>query len=80
MKRLEILLVGIVVGALLGEGQVLRLTREQVVKYTPENPFERFPDGRPKVPEGLLERVKKLSVEEAWGVLRDKGYHNQYGG
>ena len=58
--------------------QVFRLTREQMIKYTAKNSFERFPDGRPKVPDALLERVKTMSVEEAWTVLRSKGYHNQY--
>lgn len=41
---------------------------------------DRFPDGRPHVPDNLLERLKKISMEEAWGVLRSHGYHNQYQG
>ncbi len=41
---------------------------------------ERFADGRPKVSDQLLERLKNISIEEAWGVLRNKGYHNQYEG
>src|SRR5262249_48459096 len=45
-----------------------------------ENPFERFPDGRPKVPDELLEKVKGLSVEEAWGILIGKGYTHQHAG
>ncbi|MFZ0280254.1 MAG: hypothetical protein WAL29_01285, partial [Bacteroidales bacterium] len=39
---------------------------------------ERFADGRPKVPDSILERLKNISVEEAWGVLRNKGYMNQF--
>jgi len=62
------------------QGQVFRLSPEQMVRYTAKNPFERFPDGRPKVPDALLERVKALSLEEAWGVLRSRGYHNQFAG
>ena len=58
--------------------QMFRFTREQMIRYTPKNPFERFPDGRPKVPDALLEKVKTLSVEEAWGILRSKGYQSQY--
>jgi regulator of RNase E activity RraA len=58
--------------------QVFSFTREQMIQYTPLNPFERFPDGRPKVPDSILERVKTMSVEEAWGELRAKGYMNQY--
>ncbi len=41
---------------------------------------ERFPDGRPKVSDAILERLKNISIEEAWGVLRNKGYQNQYEG
>ena len=41
---------------------------------------ERFDDGRPKVPDAILERMAKVSIEEAWGVLRSKGYHNQFEG
>ena len=60
--------------------QVFRLTREQLIHYTAKNPFGRFPDGRPKVDDKLLERVKGLSLEEAWGILRNKGYRYQYSG
>jgi len=41
---------------------------------------ERFPDGRPKVPDILLQRLKNISLEDVWGVLRNKGYQNQYEG
>lgn len=61
-------------------GQIFSFTREQMIRYTEKNPFERFPDGRPKVPDALLEKVKAMSVEEAWGILRGKGYHFQYAG
>jgi 4-hydroxy-4-methyl-2-oxoglutarate aldolase len=70
-----------VIAALLtapADAQMFRFTRDQMVRYTLKNPFERFPDGRPKVPDALLEKVKTLSVEEAWGILRNKGYHAQY--
>lgn len=61
-------------------GQVFRLTREQLIKYTAKSDFERFPDGRPKVDDRLLERVKGLSLEEAWGFLVSKGYKHQFAG
>src|SRR3954447_861061 len=50
--------------------QVFRLSNDQMSKYTAKNPFERFPDGRPKVDDKLLERVKGLSIEEAWGYAK----------
>ncbi len=46
------------------------LTKEQMTAYTAMNPYERFADGRPKVPDGLLEKVKELVIEEAWGAVR----------
>lgn len=41
---------------------------------------ERFVDGRPKVSETLLNRLKNIQMEEAWGYLRGRNYHNQYEG
>ena len=60
--------------------QVFRLTRAQMIHYTEKNPYGRFPDGRPKVDDKMLERVKGLSLEEAWSILLNKGYHHQYAG
>jgi regulator of RNase E activity RraA len=66
--------------AALAFAQPFRWTRDQMIHYTPLNTFERFEDGRPKVPDALLEKVKGLSAEEAWGILRGKGYNSQYAG
>jgi len=55
-------------------------TAEEITYYTSEWSGERFEDGRPKVPEEILERMKLVSIEEAWGILRSKGYHNQFEG
>jgi regulator of RNase E activity RraA len=60
--------------------QIFSLSPDQLVKLTAGNPFERFPDGRPKVPDDMLEKVKGLSVEEVWSVLPEKGYRNQFAG
>ena len=49
---------------------------EDTVRLTPLNPFDRFPDGRPRVPDDLLRRMKLVTVEEAWGVLKGHGYLN----
>jgi len=53
---------------------------EYIRSLTSEWKGERFPDGRPKVSDAILERLKNISIEEAWGVLRNKGYQNQYEG
>src|ERR1019366_4750363 len=45
-------------------GQVFTLTKEQMLQYTAQNPFDRFPDGRPKVPDALLAKLKDMSAEE----------------
>ncbi|MDQ2842526.1 MAG: RraA family protein [Acidobacteriota bacterium] len=52
--------------------------RDEVIKYTPEWTGERFPDGRPKVPDAILDRMKTVTLEEAWAVLREAGYNQQY--
>jgi 4-hydroxy-4-methyl-2-oxoglutarate aldolase len=53
-------------------------SKELMMFYTSEWKGERFPDGRPKVSDDLLKRLKNISIEEAWGVLRNDGYHNQF--
>lgn len=65
----------------------LPLTGQQVTPgsadiraLTPRWTGERLADGRPNPPDALLERLKKVSLEEVWGVLRNEGYHNQYEG
>ena len=60
-------------------GQVFTLTRDQLIQYTAQNPYDRFPDGRPKVPDAILEKVKGLSAEEVLG-LNQRGYRNQFDG
>jgi regulator of RNase E activity RraA len=53
---------------------------EYIRALTPEWKGERLSDGRPKVSDRILERLKKVSIEEAWGVLRNKGFMNQFEG
>lgn len=55
-------------------------TPDELIYYTSEWTGERFEDGRPKVADDILERMAKVSIEEAWGVLRSKGYHSQFDG
>jgi 4-hydroxy-4-methyl-2-oxoglutarate aldolase len=61
-------------------GQNVGSTPEYIKSLTQEWKGERFADGRPKVPDSMLERLKKISLEEAWGVLRNKGFQNQFEG
>jgi 4-hydroxy-4-methyl-2-oxoglutarate aldolase len=62
----------------LAQAQLFTLSKEQLIEYTAQNPFERFPDGRPKVPDALIQRAKGISMEEVFGVLPGKGFRNQY--
>ncbi len=51
-----------------------------MIEMTKLNPFDRFPDGRPHVPDELLERIKRATTEEAWGVLWEAGYKRHFEG
>jgi len=53
-------------------------TREDVIKYTPDWKGERFADGRPKVPDSILDRMKNVTLEEAWATLQQANFMNQY--
>ena len=53
---------------------------EYIKSITPEWKGERFPDGRPKIPDALLERAKKIAIEAMWGPLRNLRYNNQFEG
>ncbi len=58
-------------------GQV-KMTREQMMFYTSEWRGDRYPDGRPKIPDSLLERALSVSIEDVWDYLRGKGYNCQF--
>lgn len=76
--RLAAICITVVLTPILSDAQLFTLTKEQMVEYTAQNPFERFPDGRPKVPDTLIERARGLSSEEIFAILPGKGFRNQY--
>jgi regulator of RNase E activity RraA len=55
-----------------------QITKEELLFLTPEWKGERFADGRPKVPDELLKRMKLVTHEEAWAVMKGKNYKFQY--
>lgn len=55
-------------------------SNEQRIALTPEWKGERFPDGRPKVPDSVLEGLKDVDAEEAWNTLRRHGFQSQFEG
>lgn len=62
------------------QGQIFQFTREQMLEYTKNNPFDRFADGRPKVPDELLKKLQNVSAEEVWTILHQHNYENQFAG
>jgi regulator of RNase E activity RraA len=63
---------------LAASAQLATFSKQDLIDYTAQNPFERLPDGRPKVPDDLIVRARGLSSEEVWAVLPEKGFNNQY--
>ena len=79
MKKLLLSTIAILAISILpAVAQQITPTVDQVKSLTSQWTGERFPDGRPKVPDALLKRLEKVSMEEAWGFLRNKGYNNQF--
>ena len=60
--------------------QLRVLDRDDMIALTPKWQGERFDDGRPMVSEDILQRIKYISLEQAWGILRNNGYKNQFAG
>ena len=59
--------------------QLSTFPKQEMIDYTAKNPFERFPDGRPKVPDAMIERARELSSEEVWaGLEQVEDFKNQY--
>ena len=52
--------------------------RETIIRLTPEWKGERLPDGRPKVSQDILRRMRNITFEEAWAPLWDRGYRNNW--
>jgi 4-hydroxy-4-methyl-2-oxoglutarate aldolase len=60
--------------------QIFHFTREQMIEFTQQNPFDRSADGRPKVPDELLKKLQDVSAEEVWTILNKHNYNNQFSG
>jgi 4-hydroxy-4-methyl-2-oxoglutarate aldolase len=62
----------------ISRAQMITFSNQDLLDYTSQNPFGRLPDGRPKVPDDLIERARGLSAEEIWAGLEDRKFRNQY--
>jgi 4-hydroxy-4-methyl-2-oxoglutarate aldolase len=78
MKKQVLVILAFVLMSLLARSQSVKWSPEDIKALTPEWTGERTPDGRPKVSDALLERLKTISMEEVWGFLEEKGYDNQF--
>lgn len=58
----------------------VKTPKEQIMFYTSEWKGERFPDGRPKIPDSLLQRALDVSIEDVWDYLQGEGYRCQFDG
>ncbi len=56
------------------------ISKEELIFLTKEWKGERFADGRPKVPDALLDRAARVNIDDAWTVLKNNGYVNQFEG
>jgi 4-hydroxy-4-methyl-2-oxoglutarate aldolase len=61
-------------------GQLDLFSREQRAEFTPQWSGERFPDGRPKVADAVLARLKNVTADEAWDLLQEAHFRNQFEG
>jgi 4-hydroxy-4-methyl-2-oxoglutarate aldolase len=80
MNKKITLLAAFIFACLFTYAQNVGSSPEYIKALTAEWKGERFADGRPKVSDAILARLKNISLEEAWGVLRNKGYMNQFEG
>src|SRR5687767_2595996 len=70
----------VLVAGQLAWGQLWKLSPEELTKFTAKSTFERFPDGRPKVPDALLQKLRTMdiAIEDVIGQVRQAGFANQY--
>jgi regulator of RNase E activity RraA len=59
------------------KAQHVQISKEQLIALSPEWRGDRFADGRPRVPDNIIQRMKAVSVEEAWAVMKNAGYGYQ---
>ena len=72
----------VLVAGQLAWGQLWKLSPEELTKFTAKSTFERFPDGRPKVPDALLQKLRTMdiAIEDMIGQVRQAGFASQYEG
>jgi 4-hydroxy-4-methyl-2-oxoglutarate aldolase len=74
------LLSALALGGATGTPPLRVTTVDRVQTCTSAWTGERLADGRPRVPDDVLRRMKNVSIEEAWATLRNEGYRSQFEG
>ncbi len=77
MFRLRLITLIFILSAFYETAMAQQISKEELIFLTPEWKGERFSDGRPKVSDDILRRMKKVSQEEAWAVMKNAGYGYQ---
>ena len=81
MKRIHFVPVSVLLALAFsasGRAQLGMFSKQQLIQFTPGWHGARFADGRPDVPDSVLERLKDTTAEQAWEVLQHAGYRNQF--
>jgi 4-hydroxy-4-methyl-2-oxoglutarate aldolase len=73
-------LAGVLAIPIPGHAQLDLFSKEQRIEFTPQWQGDRFPDGRPNVPDSVLARLKDVTADEAWDILQDAHFRNQFEG
>ncbi len=80
MSKKLIFLAACIFSVYFSQAQRVGSSPEYIKMLTADWQGERSADGRPKVSDAILKRLKHVAIEEAWGYLRNKGYQNQFEG
>jgi regulator of RNase E activity RraA len=78
MKKTQALFASLLIIFCCASLHAQQISKEELIFLTPLWKGERFSDGRPKVPDAILNRMKKVTLEEAWAVLKGDNYKHQY--
>jgi regulator of RNase E activity RraA len=76
-RLLFFFLLVVLVNQLKAQSISVQISKEELIALTPDWKGERFPDGRPKVSDYIIKRMKLVSVEEAWATMSNAGYRYQ---
>jgi regulator of RNase E activity RraA len=77
MYKKALLIALFLTSTILVNAQRIGSTPEYITALTSQWKGERFPDGRPKVSDLILDRLQYNTLEQIWGYLGRFGYRNQ---